>query len=61
MHNQFNTLSEITTSSGKSYKYYSLPKLAAAGFDLKKLPISIRIVLEAVLRNYDDVKLRRTH
>lgn len=61
MHNQFNTLSEITTSSGKSYKYYSLPKLAAAGFDLKKLPISIRIVLEAVLRNYDDVKVTEEH
>ncbi|MBX9598396.1 MAG: aconitate hydratase AcnA [Burkholderiales bacterium] len=61
MHNQFNTLSELTTPSGKSYKYYSLPKLAAAGFNLKKLPVSIRIVLEAVLRNYDNVKITEAH
>ena len=61
MHNQFNTLSELSTKSGKSYKYYSLPKLAAAGFNLKKLPISIRIVLEAVLRNYDDIKITEEH
>lgn len=61
MHNQFNTLSELSTKSGNSYKYYSLPKLAAAGFNLKKLPVSIRIVLEAVLRNYDDIKITEEH
>lgn len=61
MHNKFNTLSEIKTSNGESYKYYSLPKLAEAGFNLKKLPISIRIVLEAVLRNYDDKKVSEEH
>ena len=61
MHNQFNTLSELSISNGNSYKYYSLPKLAAAGFNLKKLPISIRIVLEAVLRNYDDIKITEDH
>lgn len=61
MHNQFNTLSELSISNGNSYKYYSLPKLAAAGFNLKKLPISIRIVLEAVLRNYDDIKVTEDH
>lgn len=61
MHNRFNTLSELSTKSGNSYKYYSLPKLAAAGFNLKKLPISIRIVLEAVLRNYDDIKVTEDH
>lgn len=61
MHNRFNTLSELSTKSGNSYKYYSLPKLAAAGFNLKKLPVSIRIVLEAVLRNYDDIKITEEH
>lgn len=61
MHNKFNTLSEIKASNGESYKYYSLPKLAEAGFNLKKLPISIRIVLEAVLRNYDDKKVSEEH
>ncbi len=61
MHNLFNTQSELSTKSGKSYKYYSLPKLSQAGFNLKKLPISIRIVLEAVLRNYDNVKVTEEH
>ncbi len=61
MHNKFNTLSDITTSSGNVYKYYSLPKLAESGFNLKKLPVSIRIVLEAVLRNYDNIKVNEEH
>lgn len=61
MHNKFNTLSEISTANGKTYKYYSLPKLAEAGFNLKKLPVSIRIVLESILRNYDDKKVSGEH
>lgn len=61
MHNQFNTLSEISLQNGKTYKYYSLAKLAAAGFSLNRLPVSIRIVLEAVLRNYDNVKITVEH
>lgn len=61
MNNLYNTQAELATASGKIYKYYSLPKLANAGFNLKKLPISIRIVLEAVLRNYDNVKVSEEH
>ena len=61
MHNLYNTLDKITTTGGKSYNYYSLPKLAEAGFNLKKLPVSIRIVLESILRNYDDVKINEEH
>lgn len=41
-------------SSGKSYDYFSLPTLAdQLGTDLSRLPVSIRIVLESVLRNCD--------
>ena len=61
MHNLFSTLDKIHTSSGKSYHYYSLPRLAQSGFNLKKLPVSIRIVLEAVLRNYDGIKISEEH
>jgi len=61
MHNLHNTLSTLTSKSGKTYKYYSLPKLQEAGFNLAKLPVSIRIVLEAVLRNYDGVKVSEAH
>ncbi len=61
MHNLFDTKASLTTKSGKQYTYYSLPALAKQGFNLKKLPVSIRIVLEAVLRNFDGVKINEKH
>ncbi len=61
MHNLFDTLTTISSDAGKQLQYYSLPKLAAQGFNLKKLPVSIRIVLESVLRNYDDIKINQNH
>ena len=37
------------------YRIYSLPRLAKLGFDkIDRLPISIRIVLESLIRNYDE-------
>jgi aconitate hydratase len=47
--NPFNTLQ--TFAGGK--KFYSLPALEQAGFNVSRLPVSIRLVLEAVLRNCD--------
>src|SRR4051812_36569205 len=47
--NPFNTLQ--TFEGGK--KFYSLPALEQAGFAVSRLPVSIRLVLEAVLRNCD--------
>ncbi len=47
--NPFNTLQ--TFEGGK--KFYSLPALEKAGFPVSRLPVSIRLVLEAVLRNCD--------
>jgi aconitate hydratase len=45
-------------SAGKSYRFYSLPKLAQTlGVDLDALPISLRIVLESVVRNADGVAI----
>jgi aconitate hydratase len=53
-HNLFNTLKEFRTASGKNAKYYSLPALEEAGVGaISRLPVSIRIVLESVLRNFD--------
>ena len=49
----FKTRSELS-AGGKSYQYFSLPKLAAAlGKDLSTLPFSLRILLENLLRNED--------
>jgi aconitate hydratase len=53
-HNLFNTLKEFSVSSGKKAKFYSLPALEEAGVGaISRLPVSIRIVLESVLRNFD--------
>ncbi len=54
LHSLFNTLRSTTTQSGQKVTYYSLPALEEAGVaPISKLPVSIRIVLEAVLRNFD--------
>ena len=38
-------------------EFFSLPELAKLGFkNINSLPISIRIVLESVLRNHDGEK-----
>ncbi|MDA0724460.1 MAG: aconitate hydratase [Verrucomicrobia bacterium] len=48
----------FTTGSGAEGKLHSLPALAEDGFpNLSKLPVSIRIVLESLLRNVDDRKV----
>ena len=57
-HNLFNTLQSFDLGNGKSGKFYSLPALEAAGVGpISRLPVSVRIVLESVLRNYDDKKV----
>lgn len=53
-HNLFNTRKSFTTGTGSEGVYYSLPELENQGLGaISRLPISIRIVLESVLRNYD--------
>ncbi|MBK1881461.1 aconitate hydratase [Luteolibacter pohnpeiensis] len=52
------TLRTFTTGSGAEGKFHSLPALAEQGFpNLSKLPVSIRIVLESVLRCVDGRKV----
>jgi aconitate hydratase len=54
-HNLFNTLQTFETGKGKSGQFYSLPQLEAEGVGpVSRLPVSIRVVLESVLRNYDE-------
>jgi aconitate hydratase len=46
-------------SNGKSYKAFSLKKLAeATGKDVKRLPYSIRVLAENQLRNIDNYKVK---
>lgn len=56
-HNLFNTRRSFATGSGSDGVFYSLPQLEAEGIGkISRLPISIRIVLESVLRNCDGGK-----
>ena len=43
----------LNTKNG-TFTYYSLTELEKQGHSIKKLPFSIRILLENVLRNFDD-------
>jgi aconitate hydratase A / 2-methylisocitrate dehydratase len=57
-HNLFNTLQSFTPSAGKTGQFFSLPQLEKEGVGpVSKLPVSIRIVLESVLRNFDGTKI----
>ena len=66
-HNLFNTRQSFDLASGpasanKSGTLYSLPALEAAGIgNISRLPVSIRIVLESVLRNFDGKKIAESH
>ncbi len=56
--NLFNTLQTFDTGLGHLGKFYSLPQLEQHGVaQVSRLPISLRVVLESVLRNYDGVKI----
>jgi aconitate hydratase len=60
-HNSFNTLKSFQPAAGKTGQYYSLPALAQTFPNVKRLPVSIRIVLESVLRNVDGKKVTEEH
>jgi aconitate hydratase len=44
-------------SGGRSYTFYKLPALAAKGFNLSRLPFSLKILLENLLRREDGVNV----
>jgi aconitate hydratase len=55
------TLRSFDLGTGKEGSYYSLPALEKAGVGpISKLPVSIRIVLESVLRNCDGKRVSET-
>src|SRR5271157_2874100 len=54
--NSFDSKSTLT-SSNLAYTIYRLPALAARGFNLSRLPFSLRILLENLLRREDGVNV----
>ncbi|MHA3774189.1 aconitate hydratase [Verrucomicrobiota bacterium sgz303538] len=58
MSDAFQTLQTLDLGNGQHGRFYSLPALEKAGVGpISRLPISIRIVLESVLRNCDGKKV----
>ncbi len=55
------TLQTFRTASGTEGRFYSLPALAQQHPAVNRLPVSIRLVLESVLRNCDGRKVTAEH
>jgi len=61
INNKLNALSTLNLPSGE-VKYYSLKTIEESfGGDFSKLPVSIRILLENVVRNYDGAVVNDIH
>ncbi len=61
-HNAFNALREFKPGAGRSGRFHSLAALEQAGLGkVSRLPVSLRIVLESVLRNCDGTKVTEEH
>ena len=57
--NSYNSLSDLNIN-GKNYKYYSLKKAEENGLDgISKLPKSIKVLLENLLRYEDDLSVTK--
>ena len=62
MHNLFDSRQTFDAGHGITGTFYSLSQLEKAGIGhIARLPVSIRIVLESVLRNYDGKKIAESH
>src|SRR6201987_5263442 len=60
MNDGFNTLRKFDAGKGREDFLHSLPALEERGIgNISRLPVSIRLVLESVLRNCDGEKVRR--
>lgn len=59
MTNDIFQIKKLLNTKNGTFTYYSLPEMQKQGYDIEKLPFSIRILLENVLRNYDDFAITR--
>jgi len=48
------------TVGSKTYDYFSLPALAGHGFDIAKMPFSMKIFIENLLRHEDGMVVKKT-
>ena len=55
------TLKTFASGSGREGRFFSLPELAKTYPGIRRLPVSLRVVLESVLRNCDGKKVTAEH
>jgi aconitate hydratase len=61
-HNLFDALKTFNLGNGRPGRFYSLPQLEKSGAGpVSRLPVSIRLVLESVLRNCDGKKVHESN
>ncbi len=61
-YDSFGALQDFSFASGRSSRYYALAALEAAGLGrVSRLPVSLRIVLESLLRNCDGRRVTADH
>ena len=56
----FSTLSSLAVD-GKTYHYYSLPKAGETLGDLNRMPFSLKVLTENLLRFEDGVSVETKH
>lgn len=59
MTNDIFQIKKLLNTKNGTFTYYSLPEMQKQGYDIEKMPFSIRILLENVLRNFDDFAITR--
>ncbi|QLG11457.1 aconitate hydratase AcnA [Deinococcus sp. D7000] len=57
--NLFDARDTLTTHSGQKLYFYNLNKFEGQGHDISRLPVSIKVLLESVLREANDYDVRR--
>lgn len=59
MTNDIYQIKKLLNTKNGIFSYYSLPEMEKQGFNIEKMPFSIRILLENALRNFDDFAITR--
>lgn len=59
MTNDIYQIKKLLTTKNGTFTYYSLPEMEKQGYNIEKMPFSIRILLENALRNFDDFAITR--
>lgn len=59
-HDSLTTLSSLQ-AGGSTYHYYSLPQAADTLGDISRMPFSLKVLLENLLRNEDGITVDRSH